>query len=141
MGLRPHARGLARHLNDHMKAKAWSYTPTGNPGTSNNPLQLANYTGRRNLDNLFSGYERNWRGKWATGAVGVGITGYMAVTAPQRAVEQRTQNYVEQQRQEGGVESLMTTRGDEIGYAVNMQRLSDLQSQGDLVFALNRLRN
>lgn len=140
MGIHHHIPGLGRKLGNHIKKSAQSYTPKHNP-SSGNPLNLIEKGAERNIDNLWTGYKRNYKGKAATGAVALGATVYLTATASQRAVEQRTDNYVQQQSLEGNVESLISTRGDESGYSVNMQRLSDLQSQGDLVFALNRLRN
>lgn len=140
MGIHHHIPGLGRKLGNNIKKSAQSYTPQHNPN-SGGVLNFVEKGAKRNIDNMWTGYKRNYKGKAATGALALGATVYLTATASQRAVEQRTKNYVEQQSLEGNVESLMTTRGDEAGYSVNMQRLSDLQSQGDLVFALNRLRN
>lgn len=139
MGIHHHIPGLVKTTKDHYYRKALNYHPSVNPASK--PGRLLESGGHRSIDNLWTGLHRNAHGKWATAGVAGLATGTMVLTAAPRAAEQRTNQAVQLQSQEGNVESLISTRGDEIGYNVNLQRLSDLQSQGDLVFALNRLRN
>lgn len=138
MGLHHHIPGLGRKAKENVTRRALSYNPRVNPAQTGKFLERG---GDRNVDNLWTGLHRNAYGKQATAAVGIGATLTLASIAAPRAAEARTNGAVQMQAEEGGVESLISTRGDEIGYNVNLQRLSDLQSQGDLVFALNRLRN
>ena len=138
MGIHHHIPGLARKAKENVTRRAMSYNPSVNPAKTGRFLEKG---GDRNIDNLWTGLHRNAYGKQATAAVGIGATLTLAAIAAPRAVEARTEGAVQMQAEEGGVESLISTRGDEIGYSVNLRHLSDLQSQGDLVFALNRLRN
>lgn len=139
MGLHHHIPGLARKAKEDVYRRAMSYDPRLNPSQEG---RIFSTTGNpRNIDNLWTGNSRSAYGKQATAAIGIGATGLAALTAAPRASEARTDAAVQTQAEAGNVESLISTRGDEIGYSVNLRHLSDLQSQGDLVFALNRLRN
>lgn len=138
MGLHHHIPGLARKAKENVYRRALNYDARVNPAQTGKFME---HGGERNIDNLWTGYHRNAYGKQATATLGIGATLGLAAIAAPRAAEARTDSAVQQQAEEGGVESLMSTRGDEIGYSVNLRSLSDLQSQGDLVFALNRLRN
>lgn len=140
MGLHHHIPGLGRKFGGYVKDHANSYRPSQN---GRNPGEgfFSKAGAERNIDNLWTGRERTAYGKMGTAAIGLGATGLAAWAAAPIAHERRTDQAVQMQREEGDIESLISTRGDESGYSVNLRSLSDLQSQGDLVFALNRLRN
>jgi len=96
----------------------------------------------RDINNLYTGHSLSATGKTAVG-IGVGV--YLAdnLTDLKLEAKERARNgYVEQQQEELDIESPLASRADGQGYQIDTsQLLANVQSQGDLVFALNKTRN
>lgn len=102
---------------------------------------LFNNTGKRSINNLFSGYELGGKGKLL---VAGGIAAYGGVSVFDSAGIQKSyelKQLTEQQSEEQDVESLLSTRADGVGYTGNVGSMGNLEANGDLVFALNKIRH
>ena len=131
MSLRHFARGTkARWQNSSMSGHA-------------NPRQegrLFTTSGnQRNIENLGTGVELNNIGKKGMLAGSLAIAGgSVAFNTDNRSALTERMKY---DSSEQDVQSLISTRGDGVGYRVANDAINYMESQGDLVFALNRLRN
>jgi hypothetical protein len=92
------------------------------------------WSGRRTIDNLWTGYEFGGQAKILGTAAILGYGSYRIYQAPLDALEQEA---IAQD-----IQSLPGTRGDMTGYmAYGGSVGGGLETSGDLVFALHKLRH
>ena len=92
-------------------------------------------TGRRGINNLWSGYEFGGRAKFLASAGLLGSGGYYIETQPRKSMVQAQQQYQD-------IQSLPGTQGDMQGYeAYPAISVPGLEATGDLVFALHKTRH
>jgi hypothetical protein len=96
------------------------------------------YTGRRSIDNLWTGYEAGGKTKAvAGGAAAIGLLSYGGYQ-----IYQTPLNILGEMAKEQDVESLPGTRGDMQGYTAYSGNVGPgIEVSGDLVFALHKLRH
>ncbi|QHW35684.1 hypothetical protein GZH47_32825 (plasmid) [Paenibacillus rhizovicinus] len=97
-----------------------------------------NKTGRRGLDNLYSGYELGKTGKLAGWGVLGAMTAYHTVSSANEYHHDLATIYANDNR---GIQSLQSTQADGKGYTARNGGDPALGATGDLVFALHNLRN
>lgn len=95
----------------------------------------------KDINNLYTGYGLSATGKTVTGA-GLAIYAGSQIGDLEDEVKERARkNYIQQQSDELDIESPLASRADGQGYSIDTsQLLENVQSQGDLVFALNKTR-
>jgi len=96
-------------------------------------------TGVRSVNNLWSGYELSSKGKKAAWGVLGTYAAYRVIRSGNDEIRNAVENY---NLDQGGVQSLPSTRADGIGYTASPGGYKDsMLPTGDLVFALHNLRH
>lgn len=97
----------------------------------------------KNINNLYTGYKLGGKGNLLVGGSMLG-GGTLIVSNPKLAQDHYNRgNIVEAESQEQDIESMQSTRGDMAGYraAIGAEALANLQTSGDLVFAMHKTRH
>lgn len=88
----------------------------------------------RHLDTLFTGYKAGVKTRLALGGVGVGYMAYKFDGADQEVLERKIEENPD-------VESMSLSRADGLGYTPYDGTINGMKADGNVVFAMHKLRN